>query len=87
VEVGETPGEIKAAAPTLGQHNRSVLSDLLGFDDSRIVNMRDSGVIGTSPVNPRASRQASNEMLLSQGRIVRWEPDFEEQVRRKFVDQ
>jgi hypothetical protein len=49
--------------------------------------MRDSGVIGTSPVNPRASRQASNEMLLSQGRIVRWETDFEEQVRRKFVDQ
>jgi crotonobetainyl-CoA:carnitine CoA-transferase CaiB-like acyl-CoA transferase len=83
---GETPGEIKAAAPTLGQHNRSVLSDLLGFDDSRIADMRDSGVIGTSPVNPRASRQASNEMLLSQGRIVRWETDFEEQVRRKFVD-
>ena len=84
---GETPGEIKSAAPTLGEHNRSILSDLLGLEDVRIAEMRDSGVIGTSPVIPRASRQASNEALLSQGRIVRWETDFEEQVRRKFVDQ
>ena len=83
---GETPGEIRSAAPTLGEHNRSILSDLLGLEDVRIAEMRDSGVIGASPVNPRASRQASNETLLSQGRIVRWETDFEEQVRRKFVD-
>ncbi len=84
---GETPGEIRSAAPTLGEHNRSILSDLLGLEDVRIAEMRGSGVIGASPVNPRASRQASNETLLSQGRIVRWETDFEEQVRRKFVDQ
>ena len=82
---GETPGEIRSSAPTLGQHNQCVLSDLLGLEDSRIADMRDSGVIGTSPANPRASRQASNETLLSQGRIVRWEPDFEEQVRQRFA--
>ena len=79
---GETPGEIRSAAPTLGEHNRVVLSDLLGLDDARIADMRDSGVIGTKPANPRPSRQASNETLLAQGRIVRWEADFEEQVRR-----
>ncbi len=80
----ETPGEISSAAPTLGEHNEAVLADLLGLDPSRISEMSDTGVIGTTPTNPRASRQATNETLLSQGRIVRWEPDFEEQVRRKF---
>ena len=54
------------------------LPNLLGFDDSRIAEMADEKVIGTTPANPTASRQAKNETLLSQGRIVRWEPDFED---------
>lgn len=80
----QTPGEITSAAPTLGEHNDVILADLLGFDHSHMVEMTETGVIGTTPANPRASRQATNETLLSQGRIVRWEPDFEEQVRRRF---
>ena len=80
----ETPGQIRSAAPTLGEHNEAVLADLLGMGGSRISELSDTGVIGTTPANPRVSRQATNETLLSQGRIVRWEPDFEEQVRRKF---
>ena len=84
---GETPGEIKSAAPTLGEHNQVVLSELLGLEDARIADMTDAGVIGTSPSNPRASRQASNETLIAQGRIVRWEPDFESQVRGRFSGQ
>ena len=81
---GETPGTIRSAAPTLGEHNKEVLSGLLGLNDPNIAEMTGAGVIGTSPANPRASRQTTNETQLSQGRIVRWEPDFEDQVRRKF---
>ena len=81
---GKTPGTIRSAAPTLGEHNREVLSGLLGLNDPNIAEMTDAGVIGTAPANPRASRQTTNETQLSQGRIVRWEPDFEDQVRRKF---
>ena len=84
---GETPGRISSAAPTLGEHNDTVLADLLGLDNARIAAMTESGVIGTTPANPRASRQSTNETLLSQGRIVRWEPDFKEQVRRRFISQ
>ena len=82
-----TPGEIRHAAPTLGEHNGSVLSNLLGMPVTRIEEMADSGIIGDTPANPRAARQATNEMQLAQGRIVRWEPDFEEQVRRRFGDE
>ena len=84
-KLGETPREIRSAAPTLGEHNHEVLADLLGFEDSRIAEMTDARVIGTSPANRRVPRQASNETLLAQGRIVRWEPDFEDQVRRRFT--
>ena len=84
---GETPGEIRSAAPTLGEHNREVLAALLGFDDAQIAKMKESSVIGNSPANPGASRQAANETLLAQGRIVRWEPDFEEQVKQRFSSQ
>ncbi len=80
----ETPGEIRSAAPTLGEHNEAVLGTLLGLDRSRIDSMAEAGVVGTTPANPWASRQATNETQLSQGRIVRWEPDFEEQVRHHF---
>lgn len=81
---GETPGEIRSAAPTLGAHNQSVLAGLLGLGESQIADMESTGVIGTSPANPRASRQSTNETLMSQGRIVRWESDFELQVKQRF---
>ena len=67
---GATPGEIVHAAPTLGQHNASALSALLGYDDARVAEMEDAGIIGTAPVRRSAAPQPSNETLLAQGRIV-----------------
>ena len=46
--------------------------------------LEESGVIGTRPVNPRAPSQPTNEMLMEQGLIVRWESDFADQVRERF---
>ena len=82
----KTPGSIRRAAPTLGEHNERVLGGLLGLPDERVRAMEESGIIGTAPVNPRATRPQSNETLLRLGRIVRHEPDFEERVRRRFVE-
>lgn len=36
-------------APTLGQHNGSVLRDLLGYDDDRIAVLTASGVLASKP--------------------------------------
>ena len=33
-----TPGEIKHAGPKLGEHNREVLIDMLGFDPDMLEN-------------------------------------------------
>jgi crotonobetainyl-CoA:carnitine CoA-transferase CaiB-like acyl-CoA transferase len=39
----------RSTAPTLGQHNASVLGDLLGLDAAAIAALTDKGVIGTRP--------------------------------------
>ncbi len=52
----ETPGGVWRGAPWLGQDNRSVLGDLLGYPESRIESLYRSGVLGEDPppkVDPR----------------------------------
>jgi crotonobetainyl-CoA:carnitine CoA-transferase CaiB-like acyl-CoA transferase len=39
----------RTSAPTLGQHNASVLGDLLGLDTASIAALTEKGVIGTRP--------------------------------------
>jgi crotonobetainyl-CoA:carnitine CoA-transferase CaiB-like acyl-CoA transferase len=52
--VGEVPYAIEAPAPTLGQHNRRVLGELLGLTDAELARLTRAGVIGDRPVMPRA---------------------------------
>ena len=80
----KTPGSIRRAAPTLGEHNSEVLQDILGMSESETEAMEQAGIIGTVPVRPRATVPPSNQLLLEQGRIVRSESDFEEKVRERF---
>ena len=47
--VGEEPFDIDRPAPTLGQHNRELLRDLLGLDDAEIDDLERQGIIGTKP--------------------------------------
>lgn len=44
-----TPGAVQRPAPTLGQHNRDILGDLLGLDAASIEKLERDGVIGTVP--------------------------------------
>ncbi len=80
---GATPGRIDHAAPSLGEHNEDALGGLLGFSTERVREMEEAGVIGTAPAGG-LPRVESNDTLMAQGRIVRWEDDFEEQTRARF---
>ena len=44
--LSETPGRIRDAGPTLGQHNDAVLRGLLGLDQERLAQLRAAQVIG-----------------------------------------
>ena len=48
-----TPGEIRAPAPTLGQHNHEIYGGLLGMPAADIDALESAGVIGTTPTGSR----------------------------------
>ena len=50
--VGEAPFDIDRPAPTLGQHNREVLTEQLGLADAEIDALEQRGVIGNKPKMP-----------------------------------
>ena len=50
--VGDAPFDIDRPAPTLGQHNREVLTDLLGLGDAEVDALERRGVIGDRPKMP-----------------------------------
>jgi crotonobetainyl-CoA:carnitine CoA-transferase CaiB-like acyl-CoA transferase len=42
-----TPGSIRMPAPCLGEHNRYVLGEMLGFSEEEIDELEELGIIGT----------------------------------------
>jgi crotonobetainyl-CoA:carnitine CoA-transferase CaiB-like acyl-CoA transferase len=53
--IPDTPLRADEPAPLLGEHNRQILSELLGMSDDDIAELERSGIIGSSP---RESRMA-----------------------------
>jgi len=49
----DAPYRIETPAPTLGQHNRRVLGELLGLDAAELERLARDGVIGDRPVMPK----------------------------------
>jgi crotonobetainyl-CoA:carnitine CoA-transferase CaiB-like acyl-CoA transferase len=57
--VGSAPYRIDAPAPTLGQHNRRVLGELLALTDEDLDRLARAGVIGDRPVMPKGDSRAN----------------------------
>lgn len=53
IREGAKPSAIHAAAPTLGQHNREILSGLLGLSDAEIAQLVGEGIIGTTMLSEK----------------------------------
>ena len=47
VKFSETPGEITSAAPLLGQNNKEVLMELLGYTEEQVERLEKEGIIVT----------------------------------------
>lgn len=48
VKLSETPGEVVSAAPLLGQNNKEILMDYLGYTENEVDQLRKAGVIAES---------------------------------------
>ena len=44
-----TPTRVQGPAPLLGEHNVDVLSNMLGYTDTTIEDLRARGIIGEEP--------------------------------------
>ena len=83
-KLSKTPAVKGKAAPLMGEHNALVLSDLLGKTAGELAALEEAGIIGYGPTNPRPVQRPSLDEQVRQGRMQRYETDFEEQVRRAF---
>ena len=82
--LSETPAVAPKAAPLMGEHNGFVLKDLLGMSATEIERLQRVGVIGYAPDDPRPVRRPSLDEQVRQGRMLRYETDFQEQVSQSF---
>ncbi|MFB0543913.1 MAG: CaiB/BaiF CoA transferase family protein [Candidatus Bathyarchaeia archaeon] len=46
VKLSESPAEVVSAAPLLGQHNKEILMNYLGYTEEEIIQLEKEGVIG-----------------------------------------
>ena len=61
--LSETPAEIRAPAPCLGEHSREVLAGLLDYSEDEIDRLEAAGVIGYAPAGaaePVAARRPTD---------------------------
>ena len=45
VKCSETPGAVKRGMPLVGQHNREIFHDLLGYKDDELKELEREGII------------------------------------------
>lgn len=83
-KLSETPAVPPKAAPLMGEHNDVVLKDLLGLSEEEVEVLEKEGVIGNAPDDPRPVRRPSLDEQVRQGRMLRYETDFQEQVSKAF---
>ncbi len=80
----ETPAVPPEAAPLMGEHNDWVLREMLGLPKEEVAGLEEAGVIGYSPDDPRPVQRPPLDEQVRQGRMLRYEADFREQVARAF---
>ena len=79
-----TPAVPPRAAPVMGEHNEYVLGELLGLTEAQIAELEEKGIIGYAPDDPRPVQRPSLDEQVRQGRMLRYETDFERQVSEGY---
>ena len=79
-----TPAVAPRAAPLMGEHNDFVLRELLGLTDSEVARLESEDVIASAPADPRPVQRPSLDEQVRQGRMLRYETDFQEQVAAAY---
>ena len=79
-----TPGGTRWSAPTMGEHNRLVLAEVLGRPETEVERLEREGVIGYAPVGAPAPTVMSLADQRRQGRILRYDEGHREWVQERY---
>ena len=74
--LGRTPLHARGGGPTLGQNNREVLQEILGYDEARVTALEKAGIVGDRPTKLRPLVHMEMDERVRQGLIAYWDPDF-----------
>ena len=80
----ETTESSVRPAPLMGEHNRGMLSDLLGMPESTLQTLEADAIIGYGPVSHLEPTIVPLEEQKRQGRILDYDRDFKETVKKEF---
>ena len=85
-KMSEVPDRAHDPPPTLGQHNREVLGELLGLSEGELAELENQDIIGTRPLGyaMRPPRQVTLEELKKRGTIRDYDTDFMEILGREY---
>ena len=79
-----TPAVQGKAAPTIGEHNKLVLGELLGRTEEDLADLEAKGIIGYAPTNPRPVSRPSPEEQVRLGRMQRYDDDYRERLAEAY---
>jgi len=71
---------VRGPAPTFGQHNREVLRDTLGYDESRCQSLEKAGIIVDKPLKVREVPDLSMDERVKLGRLAYWDRDYKQRL-------
>ena len=83
-KLSATPAVAPKAAPLMGEHNGLVFGELLGMTRADVAKLEEDGVIGYAPDDPRPVQRPSLDEQVRQGRMLRYETDFQHQVAEAY---
>jgi crotonobetainyl-CoA:carnitine CoA-transferase CaiB-like acyl-CoA transferase len=72
----KTPLHVRGAGPALGQNNREVLQKILGYEEARIAQLEEAGIVGANPTKVRPVVHMDMDERVRQGLLADWDPDF-----------
>jgi crotonobetainyl-CoA:carnitine CoA-transferase CaiB-like acyl-CoA transferase len=76
----KVPAQVRGPAPTFGQHNREILSEVLGYDESRREALESAGIVAGKPVKPRPVLDMSMDERIELGRLAYWDRDYKKRL-------